>query len=72
MPHHPGSLIGFTGQHCLMKGKTHTFWENPGLRTIGTKAQVEFIITGQLPQKSDSTFIFAGSVLVFGRKQLPL
>jgi hypothetical protein len=55
-----------------MKGKTHTFWENPGLRTIGTKAQVEFIITGQLPQKSDSTFIFAGSVLVFGRKQLPL
>jgi hypothetical protein len=26
----------------------------------------------RLPDKSDSTFFFAGSVLVFGREQLPL
>jgi hypothetical protein len=57
MTHHPGSLIDFKGQHGLMRGKTHTFWEKPGLRAIGgatlgatLSAKLEFIITGQLPR----------------------
>jgi hypothetical protein len=41
-------------------------------RSFSLVASLLSSIKTKLPHKSDSTFFFAGSVLVFGREQLPL